>query len=275
LIGGIFIVLGLLLGYGAGSIMKDRKIYNVAVRDGEDVYEAVRSATDTMNEAKRHLDAAVEAAKGKPGTPPSVDYESLEKLRALENPFTADQFSRKNYNLFKAGTVDLLFDYFNNTNLIFEKVESLAASTLPEAKREQLNASAAAANNMATRQTGCVPDIVENRYMCGLVYIDFPDREEGESVSSTVEVSLTPGAPQSYEKEIFVGQDLGDDPSDYVILVNTQRSVGVLGQQASDFAEYNRKLLELSQLMTKTVEAQGNLESDLGEIAALTEVFAI
>jgi len=120
-----------------------------------------------------------------------------------------------------------------------------------------------------------VPDIVDNRYMCGMVYVQFPDREEGEAVSSAVEVSLNPGSPTSFEKQIYTGESFQDvEPKEYVILVNTQRSVGVLGQQASAFAEYNRKLLELNQLMNQTIETQGNLESELGKIAALTEIFA-
>lgn len=276
LVGGLFIVLGLALGYGAGSIMKDRNIYNVAVRDGKDVFKAVRDASDVMNEAKKHVDAAVSAAKGGTGGKPSVDYEALEQLRSLENPFTANQFSRKNYNLFAAVTVDQLFDYYANVNELFEKFQRVANSALPENKREALDRAAEAAGNMATQQTGCVPDIVENRFMCGLVYVQFPDVAEGEQASAKVQVTTSPGAPNSYEKEIYVGQDLSSgDASDYVMLVNTQRSVGVLGQQASVFAEYNRKLIELSQLMARTVEIQGSLENELGKIASLTEVFAL
>lgn len=275
-IAGVFVVLGLLLGYGAGSIMKDRTIYNRAVRDGKDVYAAVRSAAEVMNTAKRHVDAAVEAARGGAGKDPAVAYDELEKLRALENPFTADQFSRKNYNLFAAITVDQLFDYYGFVNDLFDKFQAIGNSTLPESKREELDRAAKAATNMATQQTGCVPDVVEGRFMCGLVYVKFPEVAEGEQVSATVRVSTSPGSPNTYEKEIFTGQNLVDEePSDYVMLVNTQRSVGVLGQQASAFAEYNRKLIEISQLMTKTIEIQGNLESELGKIAALSEVFAL
>ena len=60
--------------------MSRRSQYNVAVRDGKAVYQAVRAAGDQVAEAKLMLDRAVSAAKARPGEGPTVDYEAIERL---------------------------------------------------------------------------------------------------------------------------------------------------------------------------------------------------
>ena len=50
--------------------------------------------------------------------------------------------------------------------------------------------------------------------------------------------------------------------------------MGVLGEQASLFAEYVRDVGQVKALLDSTMEIQGRLENSLGEIAAKEEVFA-
>ncbi len=76
------------------------------------------------------------------------------------------------------------------------------------------------------------------------------------------------------ERTRYTGQPLTESPEDYVILVDTPRSIAILGTQAAAFAEYQRDLLQIKQLMDKTVETQGRLETALGDIARLEERFA-
>ena len=56
-------LVGLFLGVLSTTVMSRRAQYNVAVRDGKVVYQAVRGAGDQVAEAKRLLDKAVSSAK--------------------------------------------------------------------------------------------------------------------------------------------------------------------------------------------------------------------
>lgn len=262
------------VGYGAGSTNAGREQYNIAVNDGKEIFQKVRTASDEVQKARRHVDAAVSAAKGGPGKTPAVAYDAIEGLRAMKKPFTATDFARKRYQLFKPATVDALFEYYNNVNMLWEKFSSLAATTLPKQRRAVLNKAAEAADDMATMQTGCVPDMVDEQLACGLVYVH--PREEGDELKpGEINVSLTPSG-RTFPKKVFTGGEIeGDGAKDYVILTDKKRSLGVLGSRANEFAEYQRDLLEIKQLMDKTMENQGRLERELGEVASLEEVFAL
>jgi hypothetical protein len=266
-------VLGIGLGYGAGSTMADRRQYNAAVREGRGLYDTVREKSAQVHDAKRLVDRAAAAAKGGPGKKPQVDYEAIEQLRALEKPFSAADFARKRYQVFKASTVDSLFEYYNDVNLAWDKISTLAATTLPERRRPVLDKAAEAAGEATSMQTGCVPDEVEDQIACGLVFVH-PRTEDDGLGPGEIFVSLTP-AGRTFKKTVYTGGDLGKDPSGLVILNETRRSLGVLGNRASEFTGYQRDLLDLKQLMDKAMEAQGRLERELGEVASLTEVFAL
>ncbi|MCA9583351.1 MAG: hypothetical protein KC416_16235, partial [Myxococcales bacterium] len=58
-------------------------------------------------------------------------------------------------------------------------------------------------------------------------------------------------------------------PEEYVIVIEPQRSIGVLGQAVGEFAQYAADLSELKSVIDKTVEVQGRLEKGLGEIATM------
>ena len=84
---------------------------------------------------------------------------------------------------------------------------------------------------MATSQTGCVPMVEEGQFRCGLVFVQPSEAEPGQPVTKA-QVRASRGARRSFEKEIFTGQGLDKNPENYVILNDTRRSVGVLGQPA-------------------------------------------
>ncbi len=269
----IGLVVGLLVGYGGGNMMSDRQLYNLAVRDGKDIYEAVRNASDVVTKAQRYVDTATSAARGGPGKQPSVDYEAIEGLRALEKPLDANAFARKRYGAFQPQTVDALFEYYNNVNLLWDHFERIANRTLPEARRAALNDAAQATQGM-TNPTGCVPAIVEDKLVCGLVFLRAHDEDPALMM---VRSSLT--TTHEFEKTLFLGQEdaqsaFFESPDNFVILVHPERSQGVLGEQASLFANYVGSLSETKGLLDRTVELQGRLETDLGQIARLEEVMA-
>lgn len=270
IIAGAFLAIGLVVGYGAGSMMSDRSLYNLAVRDGKDIYQTVREASDTVTKAQRYVDAAMAKARGGGGAQSAVDYQAIEALRALEKPLDAGTFSRRRYSAFKPETVDALFEWYNNVNLLWEKFETLAARTLPEARRRALDEAAVAAGTVATL-TGCVPTLTEEQYSCGLVFVRIP--EDGDGTKAMVRTTRASG--REFEKTVYTGQDLTEGTDNYVIINNPQRSVGVLGEQAGDFAQYSAQIAEIKQLMDRTIEVQGRLERELGDVARLEEVFSL
>ncbi len=282
IVAAIVLAVGMVMGYGAGSMMSTRKLYNMAVRDGKDVNQVVNQASDTVNKAKRLVDTAMQnAAPRGAGRHPAVDYATIAALRALKKPLNADAFARKNYSIFNPTTVDSLFVYYNNINMAWDKFATLAARVLPERNHAELDRAATAAGETVSTQYGLVPFSNEGLFGGGLVYVTVPPAppppapgQEPAPPPTKVSVSDRPGGTP-FERTIYAGQDLNTTPSNYVILIDGSRSGGVLGQRASPFLDYVRQIRELQDLMQKTVETQGQLTTSLSEIARLEEQFAM
>ena len=261
------VLVGLFLGVLATTVMSRRIEYNVAVRDGKAVYQGVRAAADQVTEAKRLLNRALDAAKARPGQGPSVDYEAIEQLRGLPTPFTAADFAGLHYTKFNRETVNSLFVYARQVDELWDKFDSLAGKVLPPARRQELDEAAQDETAITTSPTGCVPTLGEGGFRCGLVYVDMP-----ESVAATkLKVRMTRGS-KPFEKELYTGQDLRRNASNYVILTNPEQSEGVLGRRDNAFAAYRKDLAEVSRLMDATLQTQGSLEKGLGSVAGLEEI---
>lgn len=261
-------LLGLFLGVLSTTVMSKRSVYNAAVRDGKAVYAGVRAAADQVTEAKRLLGRAADAARSRPGEGPSVDYEAIEQLRALPTPFTPADFTGLNYTKFNAETVNSLFMYARQVGELWNKFDSVAVRVLPTARRAELDEAAQDETALTTSPTGCVPTLGEGGFRCGLVYVDMPN---AEAASKKLKVRATRGS-KPFEKELYVGQDLRQNASNYVILTNPDQSSGVLGQRKNAFASYRRDLAELGRLMESALQTQGSLEKGLGAVAGLEEI---
>ncbi|MEO0325825.1 MAG: hypothetical protein AAF447_22930, partial [Myxococcota bacterium] len=248
-------VVGTLLGTTVGS----NKLEGQSIQHGKQIFEAVQTSSGVIADAQRLVDQAVSAARGGPGKKAAVDYEALEELKALAKPFQANDFARKNYSVFDVHIVDSLFTYYNDVQRAWQRIERLGNLTTGESRRAELDAATEAMEGMA-EPTGCIPTIADNRILCNLAYV----RVDGE----TLHVRASRRARREAEKAIYTGQDLTDDPSQYVILINTPQSTGVLGEQASLFAEYVRDVGALKGLLDSIVETQGRLEQQLGPIAS-------
>lgn len=267
--GGAAALVGLFLGILSTAVTINRREYNQAVRDGKAVYEGVRIAADEVAEAKRLLDRASTAAKSRPGEGPSVDYEAIEKLRALPTPFTAADFAGLRYTKFNRETVNALFLYARQIDELWDGFDKLAGRVLGEARRAELNEAAQDETAITTSPTGCIPTLGEGGFRCGLVYVDMPDSADGATTSLQVRVNR---GSRPFEKQIYTGQDLRQNASNYVILTNPDQSAGVLGQRTNAFSAYRRDIADLSRLMSATLEAQGSLEKGLGAVAGLHEI---
>jgi hypothetical protein len=245
-------MVGILVGWFVGSTWRERQLYDVVLADAKEVYGAVSAATPKVEEAKTLIDKVAKSGA-------NIDFKAIEDLRKLEKPFPADVFSRKHYRALESSTVDMLFQYYNNTNLLWAKINVLAAKSLSPNAREALSKSATTAGDMQGKDYGCIPFKADKEFGCGLV--TFTKGAEGK-----VSVNTRTGA---VEKTLYAGQDLDAKTSDYVITVDKQRSGDILSGATSQFNGFVRDLIEAKTLADQTVEMQGRLTGALGQVAAL------
>jgi len=266
------ILLGGALGFTTGNVVEQNRLRGQVIADGKEIYNSVHTASDTVNQAKRLVNSALEKATPAGGRAAVVDFASIEQLRALKKPFEAGVFSRRKYGAFQPGTVDALFEYYNGVNQLWEKFASISARTLNAGARTELTNAAQAAGSLSSTQYGLVPRSIEGALIGTLVFVDPPPPPPaGEPAQPRVEASVRASrGGAAATKKIYTGQPLETDPSQYVILVEGASSINVLGQQASAFGQYRLGLTELKTLLDKTIEVQGRLENELGQIAALS-----
>ena len=263
------ILLGGALGFGTGNVVEQNRLRGQVIADGKEIYASVHTASDVVNQSKRLVTTALAKASA---NPPTVDFASVEQLRGLKKPFEAGVFARRKYGAFQPGTVDALFEYYNNVNLLWEKFASVSARTLNQGARTELTNAAQAAGELASTQYGLVPRSLEGALVGTLVFVDPPPAPPaGEQPQPRTEASVRANrGGAAATKKIYTGQSLEDEPSQYVVLVEGQSSINVLGQQANSFGQYRASLTELKALLDKTIEVQGRLETELGQIAALS-----
>ena len=236
-----------------GATTSSRAQYNIVLQDTKEIYGTVTNAAPIVEKTQKLLDQAVRAAGDKAN--PIIDTKTLEELRKLQKPFEADAFSRKKYGALEPGTVDALFTYYNNVNLLWMKLQSLSARGLNPSNREQLERAAKSAG----LEYGCVPFGEGEAWGCGLVtLVTTPEGKTNVMLRG-----------QSYEKTLFAGQELGTKASDFVIRVDRTRSGEVLGQSTALFTSYVRDLVESKTLVDQTLEVQGRLIQALGTVAKL------
>jgi hypothetical protein len=249
---------GGLVGWMVAGTRLTNQLFDAVAADAKEVYGAVNTAAPTVEKAKQLIDQAVKSAAPGPGKSVEIDFKALEELRKLEKPFPGDVFSRKKYGAFGAGTVDALFVYYNDTNLLWAKLTAIFNKSLTPTAREALIKSSKAADDLAKSDFGCVPVKDGDTYSCILVSLQKGDDGKLKAVSRA----------GSANKEQYSGQDLSAKASDYVIVIDKGKSNEVLGGATSQFQSFARDLMEAKQLADQTLEMQGRLTKQLGDTTA-------
>lgn len=267
--------LGLAAGFGLGSTGAERKQYNMAVRDGKDIYKRIDEVSKSLDVASGHLKSAVSASQGGPGKQAGVDYKAIADLRAMERPFSAGEFSRRRYLAFPTPVVDDLFEYYNGINLLWDKFEVLAAKTAGDRAKEALDKSAKAADELISTNYGVAITKAGDSFVGGLVVLRPKPPEAGakpkEGEPPMVLVSSREGG-REVERVLFMGQnDFLEKYDNYVVSVDKGRSMGTLGGAANLFGQLRGELTSTQALMDRTLEVQGKLIKELGKVAALEE----
>jgi hypothetical protein len=280
-------VLGLGIGFGIGSTKAENNQFNMAVRDGKDIYAKINEVSKKLETAQASVRAALEASQGGPGKQAKADYKSIEALVALERPFSASEFSRRRYLAFPTNVVDDLFEYYNNINLLWDKFAALGAKTAGQHARESLDKSAAAADELIASEYGLVVSKTGDDYAGGIVVVrrkpadeveadeakkDKKKGKEKEEDASVIMMVSSREGGQEVERKLFQGQtDYLEKSGDYVISVDKSKSMKTLGGGATLFGQYRSDIGEINGIMVKTAEIQGRLIKSLGEINNMQE----
>jgi hypothetical protein len=264
-------LVGILFGFVSGSTNGENKIFNAAVLDGQSIYETVTQARERMEEAHDLMERlASSVTPSMPGQAVEIDFEALEGLNGLSNPLAANAFANKQYSSFAPQTVDQLFTYYNNVQELWGRIERVSAMGSGEERQTALSLAAAAAGNITGNEVGCALSSQENQLVCALGFM----APAADPTKRNVRPSLT--SRQSQERTLFSGQDdLVRSPQNYVVAIDSRRSVGVLGQQATLFAEFRRNVISLKQMLDQTRTIGGQLEVGLGSVATLDTRFTL
>ena len=161
-----------------------------------------------------------------------------------------------------------MFLYARQVGELWDEFDVVASRVLPATRRAELDEAAQDETALTTSPTGCVPTLGEGGFRCGLVYVDMP---EGDVGAAKLKVRATRGS-KPFEKELYQGQDLRQNASNYVILTNPDQSQGVLGRRQNAFSAYRKDLTDLARSMDATLETQGTVEKGLGSVAGLEEI---
>ncbi|MGE0791552.1 MAG: hypothetical protein AB7S26_38105 [Sandaracinaceae bacterium] len=262
----VVLAVGFGIGWGVGQMLERRALYNRTVQDGQEIYNTVNEASTTVTAAQRHINAIVTAAVGDQGsnTPPHVDYDAIEALRALERPFDATAFTDKNYGAFQPGVVNDLFEYMIKVQELWDQFRVLAAQSLPEARRTELDRTATETAEGASTQYGAVLSLTEDGIIGGSLAFLGPGADETHLMARA-----TRGGP-GREFALYTGveQEITGSP-EFVMLIDNGTSRGVLAEQTGAFGRFLLMVREIKQKIDETMEIQGRLITSLGEVARL------
>ena len=281
---------GIFVGWMVGSTKGENSQFNMAVRDGKDIYAKINLVSKKLETANASVRAAMEASQGGPGRQAKADYKAIESLVALERPFGAGEFSRRRYLAFPTNVVDDLFEYYNNINLLWDKFAAIGAKTAGQHARESLDKSAAAADEVIASEYGLVVTKAGDDYAGGIVVVrrkpadeveaadakkdkkKGKDKDAKEDDASVIMMVSSREGGQEVERKLFTGQeDYLDKIGDYVVSVDKAKSMKTLGGGATLFGQYRADIGEVNGLMVKTAEIQGRLIKALGEINNMPE----
>lgn len=271
IVSAVVLAVGAGIGWGAGQMAGDRAMFDRIVRDAQSIYGSVDTASATIDTTQTLMNSIITAAAGNPqdGTAPRVDYESVEALRALAKPFEASAFSGKNYNALSPETVHDLFLYTQNIDRIWRELRVLAAETLAENRRAELDRTATATAEGASTNYGAVLSRNEGGQLVGkLAFLEI-QAEEGAAPRVLARASR---GGQAREFQVFAGNQQIGETAELVLLVDGAGSRGVLAEQTGAFGLYVQRIRDLKILIDETVEVQGRLLQSISR--ALTDAGA-
>ncbi len=271
IVSAVVLVAGMGIGWGVGQMLANRAIFNRTVADAQDIYRSVDEASRAVTSAQTHINAIIEAAVGdqNAGTAPSIAFDQIEALRSLEKPFEAAAFTTKNYNAFPPQVVADLFTYLRNIDQIWLDIRQLAAESLAQNRRAELEQAVEAAGEGQTNFGAVLHRNDEGHLIGSLGFVSIEQDDDG---TPHVRVRATRGgAPRELQVYEANEQEL-DSTAAFVLDIDGASSRGVLAEQTSSFGLFLQHVRNLKILLDQTVEVQGRLITAISR--ALTDAGA-
>ncbi|MGF1466995.1 MAG: hypothetical protein ACFCGT_12760 [Sandaracinaceae bacterium] len=260
---GAALLVGLGGGYAIADAMARANLHARTAADARDVAETIEAASADILQIQTTVNQIAEAAAGQGGEEgPHVAYEAVDSLGTIEQPFSANDFTGKNYNAFPPGVVHNLFLYLMGVERTFQQIAQLRALTA-ENRREALNASAAQTAEGASVNYAALLRRDERGALVGS--LGFLDVVQGDSGPRTLVRTSRNARPQPYE--VFAGQEMefSDTPT-HLLIIDGASSRGVLAEQSGEFGRFVQTLRELKQLVDGTAQLQGDLTTSFDEV---------
>lgn len=264
---GITALVAIGIGYVIGGVASQRDRFKSAIATSEEIYQSVDQAQAPLDEAYELISRITRKAAEH-----EIDFSALETLRAMPNPFQADAFAGKDYLLFNAQAVDSLFAFNREAAAVFTQISRFSQNALSANGRARLEEAVEAEKNMKAasdsafakgfgwmqHQVGCRPQTGGPVPRCELVYVDTPPLNAAgtEVTSATVKAGPNP-RNRPYEGQLYTGrEDLSKKIDDYIILVDNEKSLGVLGEKTSAFTEFVREANRIRTTLEENVDKE-------------------
>jgi len=258
-------------GYYCGISFRSRLAYNLAIIDGRGVRATVKRVAKVFDGLHPQITQAHEKSTIKGGR--KFDSQHIEYISAniKKNPFPPDVFSSKNYKVFEPMIVQNLFMYYNNWNILYERLKLHVGKT----KNDQKAIEDAHENVKKLMQThfGTVFQMFQGQLVSAIVILGASGEKKGKP---TYEIQSKTGSYPT-ERLLYMAEQeepVWQEPEKWVVPVDDRSRAGILSKASqSHFNEYASRLQQMAIQMKDMGETQRSLVSGLDEISQLETKF--
>lgn len=263
------------VGFGIGTMLgngcSQRKLRNLAVLDGSDLYGMVQNGSKRLAEIKK----AVVASQGK-AAKMEFDAASLAQLKDQTKkdnppPINLSDVASRNYQIYTGETVPVLFTYTAAWKTLYEQVRSHVARSNND--KDALEAWKGKFENLAKSNYGIIftkepfgdgPQVVAGN----LVLVTQPF----DPTISEYQIQFDVGTPVSedFKPAIFTegAGDISTEPEKWIIPLGGLSKLRLEEKSKKRMESYNQRLGEIAETIDGMEKNQQFLINQLGTIAA-------
>ncbi len=268
-------VLCIVVGFGIGTMLgngcSQRKLRNLAVADGSDLYGLVQNGSKKLAEMKK----AVVSAQGKAA---KMEYDAaaiakLDDQTKKDNPppMGMSEVAKRNYQIYTGETVPVLFTYTNNWLELYRLVRQHVARS--ENDEKALEA-----------WKGKFEKVANSHY--GIILTKEPFGEEAKAIVGNLVLVAQPFDPYVKEYQIQFDEgtpisedlkpgvylegsgDIAEEPEKWILPLGNLSKLRLEEKAKKRFESYNGRLKDILDLIEAMEKNQQFLINQLGTIAA-------
>ncbi|MBW2260339.1 MAG: hypothetical protein JRG91_00080 [Deltaproteobacteria bacterium] len=275
LITAVVAIMCIAVGFGIGSMLgngcSQRKLRQLAVADGSDLYGLVQNGSKKLAEMKK----AVVASRGK-AAKMEFDAASIAKLKdhtKKDNPppMGLSEVAKRNYQIYTGETVPVLFTYTSSWQELYRLVRQHVARS--ENDRKALKA-----------WKGKFEKVASSNY--GIILSKEPFGEEAQALVGNLVLVTQPFDPSvmEYQIQFDVGTpvsedfkpavylegsgDIAEEPAKWIMPLGNLSKLRLEEKAKKRFESYNVRLMDIFDLIEAMEKNQQFLINQLGTIAA-------